>query len=335
MSQPKPKAKYQSDDREILLGAFKWLFWRWMLPLIPRFVTPNALTILGNVCVVASVPAMLAGTLGHHGWFIAAAVLVFVYITLDNLDGPHARRTGRASRLGELLDHGLDGLASGSLLLDGAIALHLDATFTTLLMTFGTMAYVLCMWEQYRTNVLVIPAVSGTEGVALVMILAFINYGFSNPPWMHFDTSELSISTGIMIFVVIGYASAMIPPIIRSRKAGADVRELGPSLVMLVLLSLFPLLGGDALVTGALVATVGSDMGVRLVRLRQLESEAPLLKTKRWFLVVPLAVATVIRQPDVTHVCLLASTALAAAFFLAGLVRAAQELGVKSARAGG
>lgn len=334
MTQPKPQAKYQSDDREILLGAFKWLFWRWMLPLIPRFISPNALTIFGNVCVVGSVPAMLLGTLGHHGWFLVSAALVFIYITLDNLDGAHARRTGRTSRLGELLDHGLDGLASGSLLLDGAIALHLDATFTTLLMVFGTVTYVLCMWEQYRTNVLVIPAVSGTEGVALVMILAFLSFGFSDPPWMHFDTTRFSVSTGIMIFVVLGYASAMIPPLVRSRKAGADPSELGTSLLLLVLLALFPLLGADAFIAGALVATVGSDIGVRLVRLRQLESEAPLLKTKRWFLLAPLVVALAVRDPDVTHVCLLATMALAASFFLAGLVRAAQELGAAAASKG-
>jgi phosphatidylglycerophosphate synthase len=330
VTQPKPRAGYQSDDREILLGAFQWLFWRWMLPLIPRFVTPNALTIFGNLCVMASVPAMLAGTLVHHAWFIVSAVLVFIYISADNLDGPHARRTGRASRLGELLDHGLDGLASGSLLLDGVIALHLDPTFSMLLMTFGTLAYVLCMWEQYRTNVLVIPAVSGTEGAALVMGLAVVDFAFGNPAWMHFDTSELSVSTGIMIFVVISYAAALIPPIVRSRRAGAELGELLLPSLLLIALAFFPALGADPLVAGALVAVVGSDFGVRLIRLRQSEQEASLVMPSRWLLLAPLAVALVVRQPEVSAACALVSTGLASAMFLAGLVRAARELGALS-----
>lgn len=326
MSQPKPKAGYQSDDREILLGAYKWLFWRWMLPLIPRFVLPNALTIFGNLCVMASVPAMLAGVNGDHGWFVVSAILVFVYITLDNLDGPHARRTGRASRLGELLDHGLDGLASGSMLLGGAIALHLDAVFTTALITFGTAAYVLTMWEQYRTNVLVIPAVSGTEGATMIMGLALIDFAFDDPPFMHFDTSQLTISMGVMIFVVCAYAAALVPPVVRTRKAGASGRELLPGMALMLVLAAFAALGAHPLVSGTGVAFFGSDVGVRLIRLRQSEREEALVSPTRWVLALPLVVALIARDPFVTEVASYAMTGGAALFFLVGLVQAGRAI---------
>ena len=56
-----PKAAYRSDDRELLLGFYKWLLWRWMIPLIPRWITPNAITIFGAVCsVLAVITAVLA-----------------------------------------------------------------------------------------------------------------------------------------------------------------------------------------------------------------------------------------------------------------------------------
>ncbi|XP_029654883.1 choline/ethanolaminephosphotransferase 1-like [Octopus sinensis] len=45
--------------------------------------------------------------------FIMATVCLFLYQTLDAIDGKHARRTGNVSPLGELFDHGCDSLATG------------------------------------------------------------------------------------------------------------------------------------------------------------------------------------------------------------------------------
>ncbi len=49
------------------------------------------------------------------GWaFLLAAVGLFVYQGLDAIDGKQARRTGSASPLGELFDHGCDSCSQGS-----------------------------------------------------------------------------------------------------------------------------------------------------------------------------------------------------------------------------
>ncbi|VDN13330.1 unnamed protein product [Dibothriocephalus latus] len=44
---------------------------------------------------------------------ILAAVCVFVYQTLDALDGKQARKTDTSSPLGELFDHGCDAISTG------------------------------------------------------------------------------------------------------------------------------------------------------------------------------------------------------------------------------
>lgn len=43
------------------------------------------------------------------------ALSLFVYQTLDALDGKQARRTGSASPLGEIFDHGCDAFSTGAL----------------------------------------------------------------------------------------------------------------------------------------------------------------------------------------------------------------------------
>ena len=47
---------------------------------------------------------------------LAAAVGLFLYQSLDAIDGKQARRTGTSSPLGELFDHGCDSLSTGLLL---------------------------------------------------------------------------------------------------------------------------------------------------------------------------------------------------------------------------
>jgi phosphatidylglycerophosphate synthase len=65
-------------------------------------VHPNVVTILNVVMTLAAVPIFAAG----H--WVAGFVLAYAMSVLDSVDGKLARLTFRASRLGHLLDHGLD-----------------------------------------------------------------------------------------------------------------------------------------------------------------------------------------------------------------------------------
>ncbi len=48
------------------------------------------------------------------GWsLILAGLCLFAYQSLDAIDGKQARRTGSATPLGELFDHGCDALSVG------------------------------------------------------------------------------------------------------------------------------------------------------------------------------------------------------------------------------
>lgn len=47
--------------------------------------------------------------------YLLCAVGLFIYQSLDAIDGKQARRTNSSSPLGELFDHGCDSLSTGQL----------------------------------------------------------------------------------------------------------------------------------------------------------------------------------------------------------------------------
>lgn len=65
-------------------------------------VHPNVVTLLNVVLTLAAVPIFAAG------WWATGLLLAYAMSVLDSVDGKLARLTFRASRLGHLLDHGLD-----------------------------------------------------------------------------------------------------------------------------------------------------------------------------------------------------------------------------------
>ncbi len=78
-------------------------------------VSPDALTVLGTVGVVAA-----AVGLGARGRFVAAALVVAAFAVVDMLDGAMARARGYGTRFGAVLDSTMDRIADGAIF--GAIA---------------------------------------------------------------------------------------------------------------------------------------------------------------------------------------------------------------------
>lgn len=113
--------------------------------------------------------------------YFSFAFGLFMYQTLDNLDGKQARRTGTSSGLGELFDHGIDSLncTLASILETAAMGLGTSPAgiFTALCpclpMFFST-------WETYHTHTLYLGFINGpTEGILIacgIMVVSGI-YG--------------------------------------------------------------------------------------------------------------------------------------------------------------
>ena len=135
-------------------------FWNACVEYLPMWMAPNMVTLLGFAIMVVSnlmyIPYDLSLTMEFHPFcYIVSGFVVFVYQTLDAIDGKQARRTGTSSPLGQLFDHGCDAWTT---------------VFTTymlmqILRSGPTVPFVMYLylmlsgfytanWEEYHTHVL-------------------------------------------------------------------------------------------------------------------------------------------------------------------------------------
>ena len=259
---------YKVDDQEFLLGFYKKALWNRMVPRIPASIAPNTITIVGQLMALLAIPFAYFATTGTPVFYIVSALLLLGYLTADNVDGPHARRTGQASPLGEFLDHGLDGVASGAVLLITTLILRVDALPMVILCALGAIGFALVFWEQFRTGLLVIPRFSSTEGVSFLMVVEFVMFFAHDPTWLQFSMTEFNAATGIIIITLVGYAAAMAPPIVRASQVGTKPWELIPVMLLAGSYVTFPALGGQPIIPAIAVGIFGADIVCRMIVMR-------------------------------------------------------------------
>lgn len=109
--------KYVSPNQSLGEMLFLNALWERVVVCYPRWLAPNLITFMGFVA--ALIAEILLIFLSPHftgqsprWWFLSAAVLQWIYQTLDGSDGKQARRTKSGSPLGELFDHGVDALVT-------------------------------------------------------------------------------------------------------------------------------------------------------------------------------------------------------------------------------
>jgi ethanolaminephosphotransferase len=156
-----------------------------------QWVAPNLVTLSGTVVMLVTCALVLYhGGLDLKGdlpgWVcVVEAIGIFLYSTLDAMDGKQARRTRTSSPLGQLFDHGIavsvtaccecsdasrghaltraggcqhggagcDALAVPLLLLPMATLLHLGGGWhTKLLLCTVLVPFLLAQWEEYHTH---------------------------------------------------------------------------------------------------------------------------------------------------------------------------------------
>lgn len=102
--------KYTSGLAGIIDRVIMTPFWNNVVEYIPLTIAPNTLTAisLAHAMVATLLICGYSPTLTEHApnWvYIVATICMFMYQTLDAVDGKQARRTGSSSPLGQLFDH--------------------------------------------------------------------------------------------------------------------------------------------------------------------------------------------------------------------------------------
>ncbi len=180
--------KYSSVDKSLLSLYVLKHYWNGFVQLLPLWLAPNTVTLLGFFCILINILVLyiwipdLVGPAPTWVYYSFAAG-VWMYSTMDNVDGKQARRTGTSSGLGELFDHGIDSLNCTLASLLETAALGLGSTKTG---AFTAMVPCLPMffstWETYHTHTLYLGIFNGpTEGL-LIASLLMAGSGYFGPP---------------------------------------------------------------------------------------------------------------------------------------------------------
>jgi len=108
--------KYSSTGTSLVEPYFQ-VYWKWLIEFFPLWVAPNAITFLGLIVnfVTSSLLIFYCSTATETApsWvFFVNGLGLFIYQSLDAIDGKQARRTGSSTPLGELFDHGMDSIST-------------------------------------------------------------------------------------------------------------------------------------------------------------------------------------------------------------------------------
>lgn len=144
---------------------------------------------------------------------MVCGVSVFVYQTMDAIDGKQARRTGSSSPLGQLFDHGCDALCTVFNIISAAAAVGCGSTMVSLVMVgaVGTTFY-LAQWEEYYTGTLSCGnGVFGvTEGQWVLVVIHLLTAGFGHELWRYKPVDALPYSMDIYLVCILVLSNVVL-----------------------------------------------------------------------------------------------------------------------------
>ncbi|PRP86947.1 hypothetical protein PROFUN_03695 [Planoprotostelium fungivorum] len=195
--------RYHGVDHSIC-AKYLQPWWTWLVKFTPLWLAPNLITLIGLLFVFLSFAVQFYYCPDLKGdaprWtFLLHAFCLFMYQTLDALDGKQARKTGTSSPLGELFDHGCDAISTMFIGLTICATIQMGAGW----ITFGVMmtnfcAFYFAQWEEFQTGTLELGIANVTE-VQILGILVHLFTFFVGPLWW---TTPLLINIGVTRIVM-------------------------------------------------------------------------------------------------------------------------------------
>ncbi|NWS42892.1 CHPT1 Cholinephosphotransferase, partial [Probosciger aterrimus] len=164
-----------------------WLqpYWAWLVEQVPLGLAPNAITLGGLLLNCLTALPLIAycpsATEQAPFWaYILGALGLFIYQSLDAIDGKQARRTNSSSPLGELFDHGCDSISTVFVVLGSCIAIRLGTNPDWLFFCcfVGLFMFYTAHWQTYVSGILRFGKIDVTEvQIAITMLLLTSAYG--------------------------------------------------------------------------------------------------------------------------------------------------------------
>ncbi|XP_078667414.1 cholinephosphotransferase 1-like isoform X4 [Branchiostoma floridae x Branchiostoma belcheri] len=160
------------------------VYWRWLVEKVPLWVAPNLITLVGLIInVVTSLLLMYYSPTAREqapAWvYMSCAVGLFLYQSLDAIDGKQARRTGSSTPLGELFDHGCDSISTVFVGVATCCAMTMGDSPDLMFITFFNAVFVFycAHWQTYVSGTLKFGYFDVTEtqfGVIMLFLMSMV-----------------------------------------------------------------------------------------------------------------------------------------------------------------
>ncbi|XP_048728158.1 choline/ethanolaminephosphotransferase 1-like [Ostrea edulis] len=181
--------KYSATGQSLIEPWFQ-IYWRWLIEQVPVTWAPNSITLLGLVInivttllLVVCSPDSVREAPGFV--YLLCSLGLFIYQSLDAIDGKQARRTKTNTPLGELFDHGCDSISTVVVGLGVSVGLELGRNLYWMMFEFFMAIFLFYMahWQAYVTGTLRFSQFDVTETQFMIIVLHFVNFLFGSHIW--------------------------------------------------------------------------------------------------------------------------------------------------------
>lgn len=181
--------KYSSGGSTLLDPIFQ-PFWRWLVEQMPLWLAPNLITIIGlGINVLSCTILYLFSPNGdaYPPWWanLLCSIGLFVYQSLDAIDGKQARRTNSSTPLGELFDHGCDAVSTVFVIIGLAVSLRLGVSpwFMFVTVFIAMCAFYIAHWQTYVTGTLKFGKIDVTEAQLCTYVIFAVSGFLGDSLW--------------------------------------------------------------------------------------------------------------------------------------------------------
>ncbi|CAF2896571.1 unnamed protein product [Rotaria sp. Silwood2] len=192
--------KYASEGTTLLDPCMQ-KFWKQLVEYCPLWVAPNLITIIGLIINIGTSVLLMYLTNGAKEpctrWmYFLTALGLFIYQSLDAIDGKQARRTNSSTPLGELFDHGCDSVSAIFVTLAGCCAVQLGLHPWTMFWCCMSsyIAFYCAHWQTYVSGKLRFGKLDCTEAQWSFIFIYLIstitpNFWSKTVPIINIETS--------------------------------------------------------------------------------------------------------------------------------------------------
>ncbi|KQS62732.1 uncharacterized protein Dere_GG22487, isoform F [Drosophila erecta] len=192
-----------------LLDPLLQPWWNWLVSQTPLWLAPNLITIVGLILNVVTTLILICyspnGVEAPPRWTcLLCALGLFIYQSLDSIDGKQARRTNTSSPLGELFDHGCDSISTVFVALSACISCQLGHYPNWLFFQcFCAIALFYCAhWQTYVSGTMRFGRIDVTEAQFSIIAIHLVSAALGPEIWLTKGTSVLSPSIPLTLVVL-------------------------------------------------------------------------------------------------------------------------------------